>query len=232
MSDQAPPGLYQPAAGQPPQGGDSQSPGGPDDPYNPAPHAKRHWARNTALGVLGVLGIVVVIVAATSGGGGAAAPSATPSGTRGTAHALGRAPAGQARGIGTSFAAKDASGGTYRVRLDLIVDPAQAADRSASPGHGLRFVGVVLTLKAAGGSLRIQNVRHDAVVVGSNGQTYRPVVTPVAGYTGFRQGPIAIARGASATGAVTFDLPAGVTVSTVRWSAAPGSGSMITWPVR
>jgi hypothetical protein len=185
--------------------------------------------RNTLLGVLGLVVIVIVIVVATSGGGGG---STTPSGTSTTSQARGTAPARHAppvTGVGASFAAR-AGIGAYRVRLDLIVDPAQAADRSATPRHGRRFVGVVFTMKVLRGSLRNAHARRDAVVVGSNGKTYTAVASPIAGYAGFRHGRVTVARGGSATGAVTFELPAGVTVSTVKWSAAPGS--TLRWPVQ
>lgn len=229
MSDQAPPGLYQAAPGQPPAGGSPQFSGGDDDSGNPLPGKKHHWVRNAVLGVLGVLVIVIVIAVATSGGG-----STTPSGTTGTPAARGKLPARAASpttGIGASFAARDRGGQTYRVRLDLIMDPAPPADKSATPRHGTRFVGVVFTIKAISGHLRNGRVRRDATVVGSNGMTYAPVASPAAGYTGFRHGRIDVARGDSETGSATFQMPAGVTVSTVKWSAAPGSGSPIRWPV-
>ena len=173
-----------------------------------------------------------VIAAAVSGCSGA--PSTPPS-IRSTSTARGFSSAVHASakaGLGASFDARDVSGDTYRVRLDLIVDPAKAAGRSTTPRHGTRLVGVVFTIKAIGGRLRHEDAGQLAAVVGSNGKTYRPGDSSIAGYAGFRNRQINIARGASATGAVTVQMPRGVTVSMVRWPAASGSGSMITWPVR
>jgi hypothetical protein len=173
-----------------------------------------------------------VVAAAVSACGGA--PS-TPAGIRGTATARGFSSAVHASataGLGASFDTRDGSGITYRVRLDLIVDPATAAGRSAAPRHGTRLVGVVFTIKAISGRLRREHAGQLATVVGSNGKTYVPGDSPIAGYAGFRNRQINIARGASETGAVAVQMPSGVTVSMVRWSAASGSGSMITWPVR
>jgi hypothetical protein len=173
-----------------------------------------------------------VIAAAVSGCSGA--PS-TPGAIRGTATARGFSSAVHASataGLGASFDTRDGSGGTYRVRLDLIVDPAKAAGRSAAPRRGTRLVGVVFTIKAISGRLRHEDAGQLATVVGSNGKTYVPGNSPVAGYAGFRNRQINIARGASETGAVAVQMPSGVTVSVVRWSAGSGSGSMITWPVR
>jgi hypothetical protein len=173
-----------------------------------------------------------IIAAAISACGGA--PS-TPAGIRGTATARGFSSAVHApatAGLGASFDTRDGRGTTYRVRLDLIVDPATAAGRSAAPGHGTRLVGVVFTIKAISGRLRREHAGRLATVVGSNGKTYVPGDSPIAGYAGFRNRQISIARGASETGAVAVQMPSGVTVSMVRWSAASGPGSIITWPVR
>ncbi len=173
-----------------------------------------------------------VIAAAVSGC--SAAPS-TPQSIRSTATARGFSSAVHASakaGLGASFDARNGSGGTYRVRLDLVVDPAKAASRSATPEHGTRLVGVVFTIKAISGRLRHEDAGRAAAVVGSNGKTYTPGGSSIAGYAGFGNRQINIARGASVTGAVAVQMPPGVTVSTVRWSATRGSGPMITWPVR
>ena len=224
MSDQAPPGLYQPLPGPTPQGGGPQGPGSPGDPDSTPPQ-RRHLVRNTVLGVLGVLVIVIVIlVAASGGGGGQAAPSAS-----GTPRVHGSLPPRRAAGVGTSFPAKTGSGGTYRVRLDLILDPAQPAGPPAARQHGLRLIGVVLTVRAVRGALTGVIAHRQVAVVGSNGRTYSPVPTPIAGYAGFRHGRIGVAPGGSTTGAVTFRLPAGVTVSRVTWAA--GAGPALRWPV-
>ena len=226
MSDQGLSVPSQPLSGPSPQGGYPPDPGGPPGPLDPPPQKQGHWVRNTLLGLLGLAVIVVVIVVATSGGG-----SPAPSGTSATFQAGGRAPARHApgAGVGSTFAAR-AGHATYHVRLDLIIDPAPAADQSAAPRHGTRLVGAVFTVGVLRGSLRNANARRAAAVVASNGKTYAPVATPIAGYTGFRHGRVSLARGGSATGAVTFELPAGVTVSTVTWTA--GSGTTLRWPVR
>ena len=172
------------------------------------------------------------IAAAVSG---CSSTPGTPAGIRGTATARGFSSAVHASataGLGASFDTRDGSSATYRVRLDLVIDPAKAAGRSAGPKHGTRLVGVVFTIKAISGRLRRDDAGQLASVVGSNGKTYVPVVSPIAGYAGLRNRQINIARGASETGAVAVQMPSGVTVSMVRWSAPSGPGSMISWPVR
>ena len=172
-----------------------------------------------------------IIAAAISGCGGG---SGTAPDVRGTAAARGFSSgvhASAKAGLGASFSATDA-GGTYRVRLDLIIDPARATGGPATLKHGARLVGVVFTIDAIRGRLRHQDAGKLASVVGSNGKTYTPASSLIAGYAGFGNRRISLARGASATGAVAVQMPRGVTVSTVRWKAAPGSGSTITWPVQ
>ena len=172
------------------------------------------------------------IAAAVSG---CSSTPGTPAGIRGTATARGFSSAVHASataGLGASFDTRDGSGAAYRVRLDLIIDPAEAAGRSAGPKHGTRLVGVVFTIKAISGRLRRDDAGQLASVVGSNGKTYVAVESPIAGYAGLRNRQINIARGASETGAVAVQMPSGVTVSMVRWSAPSRPGSMISWPVR
>jgi hypothetical protein len=204
--------------GHPPQGGYPQGPGGPLGPQDPLPQKKSHWARNTVLGVLGALVITVVILVATSGGGGGSPARVRPSALQ-----------SPTTGVGASFAAGDGRGHTYQMRLDLIMDPVQGAARSAAPRHGMRLVGVVFTVKAISGSPRNLRAARDAVIVGSDGKTYRPGTGSIPGYAGFRHGLVKVAPGASLTGALAFQMPAGVSVSRVRWSAAPGSA--LQWPV-
>jgi hypothetical protein len=225
VSDQGLSVPPQPMPGHPPQGGYPQGPGGPPDPQDPLPQKRSHWGRNAVLGVLGALVIIVVILVATSGGGG----SPTPSGGGSQGRVRPSALHSPATGVGASFAVGDGRGHTYQMRLDLIMDPVQGAARPTAPRHGMRLVGVVLTVKAISGSPRNLRAARDAVLVGSDGKTYRPATGSIPGYAGFRHGLIKVAPGASMTGALAFQMPAGVSVSRVRWSAAPGSA--LQWPV-
>jgi len=190
--------------------------------------SSRPAARRVRATLIGSCAIAAAVSGCSSAPG-------TPAGVRGTATARGFSSAVHASataGLGASFDTRDGSSATYRVRLDLVIDPAKAAGRSAGPKHGTRLVGVVFTIKAISGRLRRDDAGQLASVVGSNGKTYMPVESPIAGYAGLRNRRINIARGASETGAVAVQMPSGVTVSMVRWSAPSGPGSMISWPVR
>ncbi len=226
MSDQGLSVPPPPMPGHPPQDGYPQGPGGPPGPQRPHPQKPSHWVRNTVLGILGVIMIIVVILVATAGGGGSSAPSGSSGGQAQVRPSALRSPT---TGVGASFNASDGRGHTYQIRLDLVMDPVQAAARPVAARHGMRLVGVIFTVKAVRGSPRNLKAARAAVIVGSDGKAYTPGAGAIPGYSDLRRGLIKVAPGASTTGALAFQMPAGVAVSRVRWSAAPGSA--IQWPV-
>jgi hypothetical protein len=69
------------------------------------------------------------------------------------------------------------------------------------------------------------------VIVGGDGQTYSADFDAIAGYTNFDHGAIHVGQGETVTGSVTFQLPAGVPVSRVQWTALSGFGSTVEWNV-
>lgn len=231
MSQQSHPGTYGQVPGQPPYGGYSQGPHGPQYPYNPPPQKrKRHLVRNIFLGIFGLVVAIIVISVATSGGTGV---STTPSGgsSTQTQDSTGTTNAAAPAGLGSYFNVKDGSGDTYRVTLAKIIDRAQGADQFTTPDHGNRFVGVVFTITALSGSPQDEDANNDAAVIGSNGQIYTPDISSITGYTNFTNGQINVAQGEKVKGAVTFQLPIGVKVTRVQWSAASGFGSTVQWNV-
>ena len=133
--------------------------------------------------------------------------------------------------VGSGFDLQDGSGDTYRVTLVKVIDPARGADQFSSPDTGKRFVGLVFRIKALTGSPQNEDANNDAVLVGGNGQTYSADFDDIAGYTNFDSGSIHVAQGDTVTGAVTFQVPDGVTVSKVQWSALSGFGSIAEWNV-
>jgi hypothetical protein len=149
-----------------------------------------------------------------------------PSGT--SASAGHQEPPGQ---IGSSFELKDGSGNLYRVTLTKVIDPAKGGNQFTVPDAGKRFVGLVFRVKALTGSPKDEDANNDAVVVGSNGQSYSADFDGIAGYTSFDHGVIHVSQGETVTGAVTFQVPNGVTVSKVQWTALSGFGSEVEWIV-
>jgi len=131
--------------------------------------------------------------------------------------------------VGSQFDLQDGSGDTYRVTLVKVIDPARGAGQFSSPDSGKRFVGLVFKVKALTGSPQNEDANTDAVLVGGNGQDYSADFEDIAGYTNFDSGVIHVAQGDTVTGSVTFQVPVGVTVSKVQWSALSGFGSMVEW---
>lgn len=208
----------------------------------PPQRKKRRWVGNIFLDVLGLIGLIValtpiislvgliiVVTVPTSGGGGV---STTPSGTTGTSSPSATHAAARAR-LGSYFDVQDSNGGTYGVALTKIIDPAHAADQFTVPDHGKRFVGAVFTMKAISGYGPKQDAYDDAVLVGSDGQTYLPDDIAIVGYTDFAVGEVYATQGDRTTGAVAFQVPTGVKVSKVQWSTFSSFGvrSTVQWNV-
>ena len=237
------PGQYQgpPYQEQPPYPGQPYGPPGAQPPYpgpgysfgpQPPPRRKRHLARNILAGIGAVVVAGIVIGALSSHNNGV---STTPSGSTSSAGPA-SSPAATAKAavarVGSYFDVQDGSGDTYRVTLVKVIDPAQGASQFDTPDNGKRFVGVVFTIKALSGSPKDEDADNDAAVVGSNGQTYTAEIYSIAGYTDFSNGTIHVAQGQTATGAVVFQVPDGVKVTRVQWTAGGGFGSTVQWDVR
>jgi hypothetical protein len=133
--------------------------------------------------------------------------------------------------IGSRFDLADGSGNVYRVTLLKVIDPARGADQFSAAGSGKRLVGLIFRVKALAGSPQHEDANNDVVVVGGNGQTYSADFDAIAGYTNFNDGAIHAAQGETVTGSVTFQIPNGVTVSRVQWTALSGFGSTVEWNV-
>jgi hypothetical protein len=206
--------------------GQPSSPGsGPG--YRPPWRGARHRARV----ILAIAGAVVaagiaVGVLSSRGHGVAAPPGRSPAGT---GHVV--AAPSPAR-IGSSFDVQDGSGGTYRVTLVKLVDPAQgAAGPFDTPDSGMRFVGAVFRITAVTRSPKGDDAGNDAALVGSNGKTYTTDFNDIAGYADLDDGAIQVAPGGTTTGAVPFQVPDGVQVTEVQWTPANGFGATVAWTV-
>ena len=149
------------------------------------------------------------------------APSAPPSAGL---HTGLQAPPGP---VGASFTLDDGGGNRYQVALVKVIDPA----RSAREASGKRSVGLVFRIKALAGRLPGEDANNDAVLTGTDGQDYQADLTSLAGYANFDHGVIRLSPGQTATGAVAFQLPDGVTAAQVQWTALSGFGSLVEWNV-
>jgi hypothetical protein len=183
------------------------------------------------LGAIITLGLIIVLGAVVGKIGRShesVSVSVTPFPSGTSASAGPREPPGK---IGSSFALKDGSGSVYQVTLTEVIDPAVGDSQFTVPGDGKRFVGLIFRVKALTGSPQNEDANNDAVVVGGNGRTYSADFDGIAGSTNFDQGTIHVAQGQTVTGSVTFQVPNGVTISTVKWTALSGFGSTAEWIV-
>jgi hypothetical protein len=188
--------------------------------------------RNALAGIGAVVVAIIAISALASHGRGVSTtPSGNSSGAASTASPTASHSAAPAR-IGSYFDVQDGNGDTYRVTLVKIIDPAQGAGQFFTPDSGKRFVGAVFRIKALSGSPQDEDANSDAVLIGSNGQTYTFDVSDIVGYTNFDNGTIHVAQGDTTTGAVVFQVPDGIKVTEVQWSASGGFGSTVQWDVR
>jgi hypothetical protein len=133
--------------------------------------------------------------------------------------------------VGASFSLDDGTGNGYQVTLVKVIDPARGANQVSTPDSGKRFVGLVFRIKGLAGRPQGEDANNDAVLVGANGQDYPADLNRIAGYANFDDGVIHVTPGETVTGAVAFQVPNGVAVSTVQWTALSGFGSMVEWNV-
>jgi hypothetical protein len=215
-----------PPAGQPPYPGPGYTYG-----YGPRPPRFRR-RRPRFLGAIITLGLIIVlgaVVGNISRSHETVSVSVTPFPSGASASTGHQAPTGR---IGSSFDLEDGSGSVYQVTLTKVIDPARGVNQFTVPDDSKRFVGLIFAVKALTGSPQNEDANNDAVVIGGNGQTYSADFDGIAGYTNFDHGTIHVAQGETVTGAVTFQVPDGVTVSNVKWTALSGFGSMAEWIVR
>ena len=223
-----------PSGGPPPSWPSGEDPPpypGPGYSYGYGPQPPRFRRRRPLRGVLIALGVLFVFgLAASAITSRHRGVSVTPfgssaSGGPGAGH---QAAPGK---IGSYFDVEAASGSTYRVTLVKVIDPARGADQFSFPQSGKRFVGLVFRIKALTGSPQNEDANNDAVLVGGNGQAYSADFDNITGYTNFDNGTIHVAQGGTVTGSVTFQVPDGVKVSKVHWTALSGFGSTVQWNV-
>ena len=100
---------------------------------------------------------------------------------------------------------------------------------SSTPDTGSRFVGVEFTISGVTG-YSSDDANSDAVVIGSDGQTYQPDFDSISAGTTFNSGDLSVSPGQTVHGWVTFQLPDGMKPASVQWQADMfGSNPPATW---
>jgi hypothetical protein len=133
--------------------------------------------------------------------------------------------------VGQGFTVTAESGGKYDVYFTRMVDPAHGSNAFTTPDKGNRFVGAVFTIKGISGSPS-DDANNDAILIGSNGQTYTADFDSIKDYTNFNDGQFNVSSGAVQVGAVTFQVPDGIEVTEIQWSSTGGfGGTPAVWRV-
>jgi hypothetical protein len=163
----------------------------------------------------------------------AAAPSSAASSPDASFSASASASAPQAGSVGDTFTitGTDDNDNTikYDVTLVKVIAPAHGSDEYTTPDSGKRFVGAVFTVKDDEGNVSDEDANSDASAVGGNNQTYTADFSTIEGYTNFNHGDLNVAAGQTVTGALTFQVPEGVSVSRVLWQPGGIDNSSATW---
>jgi hypothetical protein len=129
--------------------------------------------------------------------------------------------------VGTVYKVYDSHGNVMTVKLTNVIDPAQGVDQSSTPNNGFRLVGAVFTLSGVSGTFS-DDANSNATIVGSNGLSYTASANSIAGVTNFNN--YILTPGVHSVGAVTFQIPTGIKVSAIQWSADGGfGGAPVTW---
>jgi hypothetical protein len=113
------------------------------------------------------------------------------------------------------------------VKLTHVIDPAKGANEFDTPDNGKRFVGAKFKIRGVSGSFS-DDANSEAVVVGSNGQSYQPDFSDIAGCTNFNDGEFDVTPGTSSIGCVVFQVPERIKVASIQWGGSFG-GTPATW---
>jgi len=131
--------------------------------------------------------------------------------------------------VGTPFTDTDASGNVMSVTLNAVADPARGANSYTVPNNGFRFVAAKFTIVGVSGTFT-DDANSDAVLIGSDGQTYSFDGNSVYGCTNFNYGQYTVAANQRSVGCVVFQVPNGIKVAQIEWGAAFGNAPAI-WDV-
>ena len=78
----------------------------------------------------------------------------------------------------------------------------------------------------------VDDADNNAVVTGSNNQSYTVALDDVTEGTNFDVGGYNLTPGSSTSGVVTFQIPDAVKVVKITWTTDSGYGNAASWPIR
>ena len=133
--------------------------------------------------------------------------------------------------IGSTLPVSDSSGTKLHIVVERVIDPASGADAYSKPAAGAHFVGVKLRVENTAPRSYQNNANNETTITLSNGRGAVADYNAIAGCGNFDNGQIMLASGASTTGCVTFQVPSGQKVRTIRYDNTVFPGTAAEWRV-
>lgn len=130
---------------------------------------------------------------------------------------------GRVAHVGDTFTIKAEDGTIYDVTLLNFAQQASPGGEFETPSPSKHLAAAEFRISA---STKVdEDANNNATAVGDNQQIYTPSALSVAEGTNFDYGQIRLQPGASSIGWVSYEIPYGVTVTKVVWTASSGFSS-------
>jgi len=110
-----------------------------------------------------------------------------------------------------------------------VIDPAAGASQYTTPNAGFRFVGLKFAIKNNGSAGISDNANSDAVIIGTDDQSYTADFNAIAGCTNFNYGDYKLFSGDRVVGCVTFQIPNRVRVFKVEYTPTGFNSTTGIW---
>lgn len=119
---------------------------------------------------------------------------------------------------------------TYQVTMTQVLQQAQLGPGGSLTHSGYHVAGAQFTITGKTGQTS-DNANRAASAIGSNGQRYTSEFDTITAGTNFNNGDVSVSAGQSMNGWVSFELPPGVTITSVQWQPGVTGEATTTWTV-
>jgi hypothetical protein len=133
--------------------------------------------------------------------------------------------------VGSALAVGDSSGTKLRVTVTQMINPASGANAYSTPKAGKYFVGVQLRIHNTATTTYENNANNETTITLANGHTVKADYNAISGCGNFDNGQVTLSSGASKTGCVTFQVPDGQSIATIRYGNTVFPGTTAEWRV-
>jgi hypothetical protein len=133
--------------------------------------------------------------------------------------------------VGSTLPVSDSSGTKIKVTVTQMLNPATGANAYATPKTGKYFVGVQLRILNAATTKYQNNANNETTITLGSGHTVKADYNAISGCSNFDNGQVTLSGGASKTGCVTFQVPNGESIATIRYGNTTFPGTTAQWRV-